>query len=264
VETVVAGESRSMRKLKDPEIPVTLKNIERDVFDTSMPTLQSKLRALPSAERRRLLTRVRNAMKSVSLQRIQTRRVKFVRLLFALLPDSEHTIRRLFSSRSTSAQLTFTLYCYADDLPYLQGGHALHCEMARFAREYLISVRNDRAFSGWMVAHFLGDHYSRKASARSALLGVLERGETPKARAHAINGLAELAGRSETTRAIRRRILERIKTAAHTDARSDVRESAKHALWVATGGRKRWFASLVRASRARSTRASRRTRARSG
>ena len=156
-------------------------------------------------------------------------RIASVKLTLALLPQTEQTVEsslRRFRAKA-DYELHFTLFCFLDEVPGVQGGSSFSTRIPVLVEEYLMQVPKSTALAAWMAGDLLGDHWDLRQGC-NVLRRVVREARYVAGRGAAAHGLGKAAARSKGHH--RRDIISLLRDVGKRDLSSSVRASATVAL----------------------------------
>jgi hypothetical protein len=173
-----------------------------DIVDT--------LQSIPSRERRELYSLCTRGLHTKSLRERDDLRLVAVKVLVALLPDSESTIRSLLREHTSPLvhEVHFSLFCFLDHVPDLPGCAGFAPEIPSLVGRYLEVVRTESGMAAWMAGDLLGDHWDLDESL-PVLVRAVRQARFVAGRLGALKGLssaydnAKRRGRGEIKRVLR-------------------------------------------------------------
>jgi len=169
--------------------------------------------------------RLHHAMQS----RFERERVRAVKVLVALLPESWAIIQRWLRAGADPRkhEVLFTLFCFLDDVPLRPGAEALRGAVLKLIEEFLIQVRKDPKLAAWMAGDLLGDHWELQESL-PILFRAAKGARFVAGRKAALHGLAHALSRTKgSSRSKIRRVLAEVQEA---DRSATVRQESEFVL----------------------------------
>jgi hypothetical protein len=169
--------------------------------------------------------RLHRAMQS----RFQRERVRAVKVLVALLPESWAIVQRWLraGAEPRTHEVLFTLFCFLDDIPSEPRTKALRGTVLKLVEDFLIQVRKDPKLAAWMAGDLLGDHWELQESL-PILFRVAKGARFVAGRKAALHGLAHALSRTKgSSRSRIRRVLAEVQEA---DRSGTVRQESEFIL----------------------------------
>jgi hypothetical protein len=182
------------------------------------------IRVLPLLKRKAMVEKLVRLLTSAEA-RVDRVRIPACKLLIALLPLSEETIKMLLMklAHKMDYEIQFTVFCYLDELLVLDPLPSFVNDVPMVIHEYLNRIQKDTARAAWMAADLLGDHWPPK-EALPVLLRLAEEGRHRVGRSVAAKGLIKLLPRIQQSE--RKKVLHTLKRLSERDRSNKVKQAA--------------------------------------
>jgi hypothetical protein len=199
-----------------------------DPLESAVESVVNQVRSLRVSERKLLLATAQRMLTDVQLCRQEPFRVRAVRMLLALVPDSEPTIRLWLKDQSgrLAYEAHFTLFCYLDQVGEFFPASNLRAELPRLVEQYLFDVRASTARAAWMAGDLLGDHWPLREGV-PPLIQAAKGARFVAGRCGAIHGLTHALQRTGSGSRLTASVMKCLADVANDDTSHRVRRDAR-------------------------------------
>jgi hypothetical protein len=184
--------------------------------------------SLDQKNRHKLLLACDGIFSDVNLRKNEDARVGAAKVMAALVPDSVNTIKRWINTTSGKYiyEVHFSLFCFLDEIPYLNGGKEFAREIPSLIEKYLYNIKTDTSLAAFMAGDLLGDHWNI-TSALPVLKRLARRARYVSGRTWALYGLSEMLERLPDSSPNRGIIISLFKEVKNNDRSENIRRSTK-------------------------------------
>ena len=188
----------------------------------SISAIVNEIAQCGSKERGQSLDLAKNAMKSKTVLNNPELRISVVKLLIALLPETEHMLVSMLQRRLhlVDFELHFSFFCFIDEVQFLELDDAVVERILRAIQDYLIEIKVTTASAAWMAGDLLGDHWEHSSSL-PILYCVVDNAKYFAGKDAALYGLYKAYNKTQS-----KEILDRIKDIAENAKGKKLRFSA--------------------------------------
>jgi hypothetical protein len=165
--------------------------------------IRHEIHAFSERDRKDLKEFIIAAISDQSILRNKELRIGLVKIIIALLPESEEILIEILKRHNSNLdfEFHFSLFCFIDQIQELHIGHDYEQHISNIVEAYLCDVKKSTAQAAWMAGDLLGNHWNRQLSL-PILLRISEKAKYTAGKKAALYGLYMICKNDKSSEAL--------------------------------------------------------------